>query len=424
MATYALTNEQPDIPTADTKALPKPARQGIGLCLSGGGYRATLFHLGGLRRLNELGVLARPDFRTVSSVSGGSITAAWLATALARNPDLATATGPIPDDKWESRVRSPLREFTRKNVRTAAVGRRLLPWNWFKDSTGVETLAARYEKDLTDLRLVEMPTRPNFVLCATDMAYGVNWIYERDRMGDWQAGYKRPPAPDFPLGRAVAASACFPPVFNPIPAGVPPAELQGGRAKPGAERDACISGLRLTDGGCYDNMGLEPVWKTHRYVLVSDAGGLFTNQGDSGLLWRLPRYQGIQERQTRALRRRWLISNFERNDGQDLDGSYWSVSGDRASYELPDGYSEDVAKTVIADIRTDLDAFSDAEAAVLENHGYLMADAAIQRYVKDLVPQPPLPVPTLRIPYPDWMDEARVRHALKDSGSRRLLGRW
>ena len=50
---------------------------GIALCLSGGGYRAMLFHLGALWRLNELGYLPRLD--RVSSVSGGSITAGALA---------------------------------------------------------------------------------------------------------------------------------------------------------------------------------------------------------------------------------------------------------------------------------------------------------------------------------------------------------
>jgi hypothetical protein len=184
------------------------------------------------------------------------------------------------------------------------------------------------------------------------MAYGVNWVFERGRMGDYQAGYRKPPAADYPLGLAVAASACFPPLFNPLPAGVTPSELTGGRATPGAERDACIAGMRLTDGGCYDNMGLEP-----------------------------------------------------------------------ASYLMDGGYSEDLAKSVVADIRTDLDAFSDAEAAVLENHGYLMVDAAIRRHVGDLLPQVPAPLPPLRIPKPEWMDEDRVRRALKDSGRRTVLGR-
>src|SRR5438128_2694055 len=51
-------------------------RPGIALCLSGGGYRAMLFHLGALWRLNEFGLLRK--LARVSSVSGGSITAAVL----------------------------------------------------------------------------------------------------------------------------------------------------------------------------------------------------------------------------------------------------------------------------------------------------------------------------------------------------------
>jgi NTE family protein len=51
-------------------------QDGIALCLSGGGYRAMLFHVGALWRLNELGYLAKLD--RISSVSGGSITAALL----------------------------------------------------------------------------------------------------------------------------------------------------------------------------------------------------------------------------------------------------------------------------------------------------------------------------------------------------------
>lgn len=61
-----------DIPADDGRQ----PDHGLGLCLSGGGYRAMLFHLGALLRLNEAGLLARVD--RVSSVSGGSITAATL----------------------------------------------------------------------------------------------------------------------------------------------------------------------------------------------------------------------------------------------------------------------------------------------------------------------------------------------------------
>ena len=41
------------------------------LALSGGGYRATLFHLGALRRLNEIGWINRVE--RLTAVSGGSL---------------------------------------------------------------------------------------------------------------------------------------------------------------------------------------------------------------------------------------------------------------------------------------------------------------------------------------------------------------
>jgi NTE family protein len=55
----------------------EPREKGVGLALSGGGFRATLFHLGALWRLNELGWLPKLD--RISSVSGGSITSGLLA---------------------------------------------------------------------------------------------------------------------------------------------------------------------------------------------------------------------------------------------------------------------------------------------------------------------------------------------------------
>jgi predicted acylesterase/phospholipase RssA len=55
-------------------AAPMPGNINIALCLSGGGFRATLFHLGVLKRLHELGLLTR--VRLLSAVSGGAVTAA------------------------------------------------------------------------------------------------------------------------------------------------------------------------------------------------------------------------------------------------------------------------------------------------------------------------------------------------------------
>lgn len=162
---------------------PKAVRNGIGLCLSGGGYRATLFHLGGLRRLNELGLLHRVN--TISSVSGGSIIAAHVATDMAGQPWMGKS---LPTTEWNRRIAEPIQQFTRLNIRTEPILKRFLPWNWFRESTGVEGLAKRYEDDLTRLRLVDLPDGPRFVLCATDMAFGVNWVFEKSRNGGLSGG--------------------------------------------------------------------------------------------------------------------------------------------------------------------------------------------------------------------------------------------
>ncbi len=55
----------------------KPPEAGAALCLSGGGYRAMVFHIGVLWRLYEAGLLK--SVKRISSVSGGSITAGVLA---------------------------------------------------------------------------------------------------------------------------------------------------------------------------------------------------------------------------------------------------------------------------------------------------------------------------------------------------------
>jgi hypothetical protein len=80
-----MTDFQPDsdvLPEIEAEESKKEKRSGIGLCLSGGGFRAAFFHLGALRRLHELGLLAQVS--TISSVSGGSIISAALADCLVR----------------------------------------------------------------------------------------------------------------------------------------------------------------------------------------------------------------------------------------------------------------------------------------------------------------------------------------------------
>ena len=89
------------------------ARRGIALCLSGGGFRATLFHLGAIQRLFELGIATRPDFDTIASVSGGSITAAQWAIAEAQ-----AATNENRPLDFTRDIARPLQALTSRDIRT------------------------------------------------------------------------------------------------------------------------------------------------------------------------------------------------------------------------------------------------------------------------------------------------------------------
>lgn len=413
-----------DESSARSKYAPRPEtdRSGRALCLSGGGYRAALFHLGGLRRLNELGVLSQVT--TFSSVSGGSILAAFLAAEIARGLAWPPPGGIIPD--FHERIAIPFREFTRLNIRTGPILCKLLsPWTWFDSAAGAKGLAGQYHHHLTDLPLRDLPRTPRFILSATDMTFGINWVFDSNYrrpgrpprgpdLGDYQTGYG--PFPDWPLARAVAASSCFPPVFNPLPVGLPAHHFANGAYR-GFDRDRLVEGIRLSDGGLYDNMGLEPVWKDHQTLLVSDGGAPFAAEEDRGLLWRVARYTSVQGRQGSAIRKRWLIRNYETGE---LTGTYWGIGSGVERYRphLP-GYSKALAAEVLATVRTDLDAFTDPESQALQTHGYYLADAAVHTWTADLITTPTPP----SMPPPTADDEQTIRRDLGQSHRRKLLGR-
>ena len=391
---------------------------GIALCLSGGGFRAALFHLGALRRLAELGILRRVS--AISSVSGGSIFSAFLATRLART-GRSLAEG-IAD--WQREIADPFRAFCGRDLRTLPVLLNL-PWNWLWPTPLLRQLERRYRGRLTPLALRELPPAPRFTLCATDLTFGVNWEFDRDGAGDYQAG-RLGLAAEWPLARAVAASASFPPLFGPMSIRERPEDYRGGDYPAGPGRKLRRR-IELTDGGVYDNMGLEPVWKHWTQVLISDCGAPFDFRIDTTPLRRLLRYTAVVTNQTRALRLRLFFGDT--NAGR-YRGAYWSLTsgvkpiGAAAAAAAADagyaGYSQALADDVLSKIRTDLDSFSEAEMSVLENHGYFAAERSIRKHAPDLVGADAAPA---RAPYPAWTDEATVRRELRDSARRFSLRR-
>ena len=163
----------------------KEKRKGTAFCMSGGGYRAALFHLGALRRLNELGLLASID--TFTSVSGGSIMASQLATFMAgakREPGK-------PVDGFDEGVAEPMRVFAGKDVRTGAALARLKPSNWLVPGAQSEALAAAYAEGPAPGRLADLPETPRFVFLASDMRFRDQWVFDTGlrRIGSSSAGY-------------------------------------------------------------------------------------------------------------------------------------------------------------------------------------------------------------------------------------------
>jgi NTE family protein len=336
---------------------PELAPQGVGLCLSGGGYRAMLFHTGALLRLNELGWL--PKLSCVSSVSGGSIAAGVLAHAWGK---LAfTAEGVAQN--FADEVIAPLRKLasTRVDVPVILSGM-VKPWR----SVG-EELAAAYARHLFGNVLLEEldPNGPQFVFTATNLQNGELWWFFR------QDG----PSSRVALATAVAASSAFPPFMSPV--------LIDDPLRPGTGEK-----IVLSDAGVYDNLGLDPVEGQYATVLVSDAGKKMNRTGRVHRSWPLQvlRVLDIADDQVRELRTGALLQSYVEKD---FAGTYWGSYSDITHFGLPDALPAPVDKTTrLADTKTRLTAMPDEVQEHLINWGYAVCDAGMRRWVTPTSPAP------------------------------------
>lgn len=407
--------------------------QGPVLCLSGGGFRATLFHLGAVRRLNELGVLAR--LAVITSVSGGSILNGILAT---RWSTLTLGPEGVLND-FESEVAQRVRRFCGRDLRTRLlVGYRTDPANWpdlLRNYLAVPAnmLAREYGPLFGQMKLCDVPEpavgTPRFVFCATSVQTGACWHFHAGpagRMGDYYTGYAG--VGGTPVAEAVAASSAFPPGFGALRLQLPgPAVLSRvdpwGRTRPPSAKRPGIPGdirdtVLLTDGGVYDNLGVEPVWDGFDDLLVSDAGKPFAAVATVKQLFtsRLRRAFDVSSEQVGAVRKRWLVEEYR---GGRRRGVLWQINTRVADYPLADAraYPDDV-RALFPAVRTDLNAFGAAEMACLENHGYSLTDAAMRSYGRDFCQNSRAP---FRWPNPDHCTADRVREGLARSHTRGIL---
>ncbi len=403
-----------------TELPPKTAPYRLALCLSGGGLRATFFHLGVIRLLREASLLNRVT--DVFSVSGGSIIAGHLAL---RWPDYVNVS---IDNSGKLRA-SDIRESDLRFHQAATeliirmgladlrgrIVRRWLLLGWFLPRfRRTRQLELHLSRLYHNIQLGMLPENaPAFRFLTTSLTTGDCCFFSRGGYTMLRRdGTRRSfPATHTALGRAVAASAAFPPLFPPL--AIKPAEIH-------AEGSEFNYTERLADGGVFDNTGIwalkreladekmEPV--TH--VIVSDAS--------MGFDWRVrPTFAGILGRNIRAsevLMERVARLEQVTNIGQ--TPVFWLSLHDVIEVSASGGFqTQDRGdQAELKFVRTDLDVFSSNLIRALAMHGYEVAwrwydnllqvmtdDTTLARRVAEALEAPWDPCP------PGWPDYERIK---------------
>lgn len=323
----------------------------VGLALSGGGFRAAAFHLGVFRRLRERGMLW--DLDLLTCVSGGSIAGAFLASHWREDDAL---------DRLETYLRNT------SIAVSSVIGGVLDPF-----SSRLDKLADAYDRDLFEGRALDsLQGGPRIYLNATNLATGNLFFFVAGgglpaEMGEWQLGAVG--AEDFPLSRAVAASSAFPPVFPPL------------RLDAGQYPAAGVDYVTLSDGGVYDNLGVNPLLRGRNaldYVIVSDAGKPFevderpTESGTAVLVAAID----ILMEQVRGLQFKRLELSAGRPGG--LKPVWFSINSDEGEAQPGDA-------AFASAIRTHLKKLGKAEVDVLTRHAGALLEHRLRTYTPELL---------------------------------------
>jgi NTE family protein len=366
----------------------------IGLALSGGGIRAAVFHLGVLRRLAEQDLLETVS--QISTVSGGSLAlAALMSKARMHWPSSAEYRTLIYPALKELLTTTDL--FSFKAIGWAGVVR----FNAQLLRHRAKVLADLLEKRWGVVGAVEqLPDQPTWWINTTCLETGKNWRFAKREMGDWQFG--RHYNPPVHLSDAAAASAAVPYVIGALTLSLPregwyrtdPATRQ-----PLEKHEALATTVRLWDGGAYENLGLETLFKPRQgligcdFLVCSDASGPLGPPSASSPFNILrghlasPRLFDICSDQIRSLRTRMFVAAIEDgtingvllrmgNSVRDVDIKT-GRQRDRSSYDL---FQADREVALAFRYPTDLKALSIESFDHIARHGYELADVTLTAY--------------------------------------------
>jgi len=390
----------------------------FGIALSGGGYRATLFHLGAMRRLNEIGWLPRLD--RIVSVSGGSLLLGYL---LCRTPEVLDKSKRIAAEDWSSKVSGPVHRFVKNDLRTTQTLLNFtLNWVFNRDKrldSSIKRLTKLYgQKTFGDVKRLNKNSRwPEVYIVATDCVYGQAFKFSNVPKKSGHQLIGKATMADFPIAKACMISACFPPIFGPYFPKFSTDEFTG-KAHSDSEKIK-IKNLALVDGGLYDNLGINLIIGGPKTFirLFSDAGsplGVAKNETRSARI--VIRYLKLMTGFIGRL-------NFQRVRTIRANSyAFWSSQFYQKGSGINDfGYSSEIVEGYLEDVRTDLDMFTEAEAKILENHGYAQAEFALRNEFKAEYRKLKLPKATWPYPEAAYTQNENIIPVLTKARKRKLF---
>jgi predicted acylesterase/phospholipase RssA len=381
--------------------------QRIGLALSGGGFRASIFHLGVIRRLEELKIMK--DVSVLSTVSGGSIIGAYYACEMEqrlRNLDDQEQRDPNSRVRLWAEIAGDFLAGTDQNLRTRALlftpfyhpflFLKTLVLRTFRAGARAELIQEEYDRWFyKDNTLDQLPAvTPDRVGAKSNVLFGPKLVINTTSLltGE-RVPFSREPVSGLselskvdknvlPLSRVVGASAGVPVLFPPTG----------------------IAGNLLVDGGLSDNQGIEGLLaEACNVVLISDASGQLEqldtlNTSEIGVYSRtndILQHQ-VRDKLIQLVLAKWESAPVVAGDPDTRESKPMAQRAVRTPMRFAlvhlfrnlkdrDDVTERVSSEfipAIARIRTDLDQFSHIEREALMYHGYTLIDAQLRSHCK------------------------------------------
>ncbi|MAD41040.1 MAG: hypothetical protein CL623_01430 [Arcobacter sp.] len=397
----------------------------VGLALSGGGFRASFYHIGVLARMAELDMLK--DIEVISTVSGGSIIGMMYYIRLKELLERKDNSSIEKNDYIEliEEMQKDFLKSVQKNIRMKA---------FVEYNPCIQTLTQKlgeiYQEEFygNEVKLMkELYIKPNIsnknindfnphfnsfeisnkvpilVVNSTCLNNGHNWRFTASGMGENQYMYdttidkniihhytrygqfNNEEFDNFTISEAVASSSCVPGLFDPI-------ELENAYIE--------NENIKLVDGGVYDNQGLASILDEDCNIIIcSDASGQLNDELEpsSCRLSIIPRINDALMDRSRDQEYE-LIKSMK--DDNKINGlcilhlrqcfnvsevspfNYKNVNKSDCSKIYGKNLDKEVQEKLVK-VRTDLDSFNDVEAYALMNSGYTMTSEWIDIIKQD-----------------------------------------